>query len=196
VPVADESFAGEEERLEAADAAHLEIEVSFEGDDVAGVDGEAAVDRDRQHAPVGVDEEIAVPRALEQGEAFSAEQGAEASELQPGVDGACAGEVGAGLNEELLAALERLLDDVSRERRREHNLTSSRRAEAVHEDGLATEELPEQGDDKGEEDAKEPSAPTCVQVRRHFDGGRTGHHRASFCLDLISGGQGDLEPCE
>src|SRR6478609_6467431 len=63
--LADQAFARKQERFEAANRAHFEIQAAVEGHDVAGVDLERAVDLDGQDAAIRVDPEVSGPAALE-----------------------------------------------------------------------------------------------------------------------------------
>ena len=84
--MADESFAGEEQRFVAADASDAIVQAFGEGDDMAGVHDVSPVHINRDHAAKCVEPEIALPRTLDEEERFTGEKSFHQS-LPLGLDG-------------------------------------------------------------------------------------------------------------
>lgn len=141
----DQPLAAEEERLgataeaEAGQGADLVVEGVFEGDHVAGVDHEVAVDGELEHGAVGVEEEVAAAAGGEQDEPVAGEEAARALPLGAQLDAVAAGEVGAALDEQT-AAVEWIVDDVAGGSGGQHDLAvAALRGVGVQDQALARE---------------------------------------------------------
>src|SRR5690554_2817561 len=185
--LANEAFTGEKEAFDATvRTANIEVQVSFETDDMPVIDDIGTVDVDHFDAPVGVKPDGSLPMHLKEEESFFGEEPAQATKAHLHIDIPRGCDIGARAQHERGRRAHVIHLHGARHRRRQPDTRGCRGAKRVHEEGLSSDQLANDSDKKATDLLKESRVFPCIHGDAHRHLRRPSDHRSSLCDQLFT----------